>query len=249
MSDDPAAATAMTIVAAGLAALAVQVLLGRAGSGRLPSLAQQAALAPRELSPTLARAACALAGLAAWGVVGGVAGPVLAAAVVTLGPRGLARLSQSEDSEAVVARDLPLALDLLAACLIGGAVPAEAVQAVSAAVPGPCGDRLATVAARLAVGSDPAAAWRALGDGRGAAGAAARALCRAAIGGAPVASSVQRVADDARRQASAQAARAARRAGVLAVGPLGLCFLPAFLLLGVVPAVIGLATPLLRILA
>jgi hypothetical protein len=33
--------------------------------------------------------------------------------------------------------------------------------------------------------------------------------------------------------------------GVLAVLPLGACFLPAFVLLGVVPAVLGLAAPLL----
>ena len=66
-------------------------------------------------------------------------------------------------------------------------------------------------------------------------------MSRAAVGGAPVAAAVQQVAEDARREAAAAAERAARRAGVLAVGPLGLCFLPAFLLLGVVPAVIGLA--------
>jgi hypothetical protein len=32
-----------------------------------------------------------------------------------------------------------------------------------------------------------------------------------------------------------------RRAGVLAAAPLGLCFLPAFVLVGVVPVVTGLA--------
>jgi hypothetical protein len=33
----------------------------------------------------------------------------------------------------------------------------------------------------------------------------------------------------------------AQRAGVLVAGPLGLCFLPAFLVLGIAPVVIGLA--------
>lgn len=37
---------------------------------------------------------------------------------------------------------------------------------------------------------------------------------------------------------------APRRVGVLAVAPLGLCFLPAFVLLGIVPVVVGLAGPL-----
>ena len=38
----------------------------------------------------------------------------------------------------------------------------------------------------------------------------------------------------------------AERAGVLVTGPLGLCFLPAFLALGIVPVVVGLAGPLLE---
>jgi pilus assembly protein TadC len=158
------------------------------------------------------------------------------------------RLGTGDDEDELVARELPLALDLLAACLSGGAVTLDAVSAVAAAVDGPCGRRLAVVAARLAVGSPPAEAWSALGSDRGPAGAAARAMSRAAVGGAPVATAVQQVADDARREAAAAAERAARRAGVLAVGPLGLCFLPAFILLGVVPAVIGLAGPLLSTL-
>ncbi len=37
----------------------------------------------------------------------------------------------------------------------------------------------------------------------------------------------------------------AERAGVLIAGPLGLCFLPAFLCLGIVPVVLGLAGRLL----
>ncbi|MCU1621436.1 MAG: hypothetical protein JWL79_281, partial [Frankiales bacterium] len=58
-----------------------------------------------------------------------------------------------------------------------------------------------------------------------------------------------RVAADARRRQAVDAHRRAARAGVLAVLPLGACFLPAFVLLGVVPAVIGLAGPLLSSLA
>ncbi len=47
------------------------------------------------------------------------------------------------------------------------------------------------------------------------------------------------------RQASADAAETrSQRAGVLIVGPLALCFLPAFLCLGVIPVVVGLATRL-----
>ncbi|MCA1721019.1 MAG: type II secretion system F family protein, partial [Actinobacteria bacterium] len=73
---------------------------------------------------------------------------------------------------------------------------------------------------------------------------AARLLARAAEGGAPVADTVARLAQDARAVARAAGEQAARRVGVLVVAPLGLCFLPAFVLLGVVPVVLGLAGPL-----
>jgi pilus assembly protein TadC len=193
-------------------------------------------------------AVCALGGLAVWALVGGVLGALVGLALSALGPPWLAKLAAQEGDDALVARDLPLALDLLAACLAGGAVPQHAVQAVAEALPGPCGARLATVAARLAVGAPAGDAWQALGSDRGPAGAAARALARAASAGAPVATSVQRVAGQARLEAVARAERAARRAGVLVVAPLGLCFLPAFLLIGVVPAVLGLAIPAISLL-
>ncbi|MEO6880651.1 MAG: hypothetical protein ABI181_06810 [Mycobacteriaceae bacterium] len=53
-------------------------------------------------------------------------------------------------------------------------------------------------------------------------------------------------AAEQRAAAEDAAAAAAERAAVLVTGPLGLCFLPAFLCLGVVPVVLGLAAPVLR---
>jgi pilus assembly protein TadC len=151
------------------------------------------------------------------------------------------------DQRARLLADLPLVLDLLAACLAGGAPLPEAVHAVAAAVGGPAGRRLETVVSMLAVGAPPADAWAALGgtDVEDPLAPVARALARAADGGAPVAASVGRLAVDARAAARASGEQAARRVGVLVVAPLGLCFLPAFVLLGVVPVVVGLAAPLL----
>ena len=216
-----------------------------------------------------------MAGLALALLVTAPVGFVLGLAVGVGGPRLLRQLEprQVRQEAAQLARDLPLALDLLAACLSGGAALATSVRAVADAMPGLCGRRFGQVAAAIAVGSSPAEAWSALAAvdpavdpaghpaghhaGRLAGhraghhvdnpvgASAARALARAGEGGAPVAASVSRIAADARLQAAGRATEAARRAGVLAVGPLGLCFLPAFVLLGVVPAVVGLATPLL----
>jgi hypothetical protein len=240
------ATTALPVV---LGAAAAAVALTRAGPpdrvGRLLPRAEVVRPTRVGLSPLALRGAAVLAGPALWLVVGGPPGLVLGALAAGAGPRLLGRLDDDAGDGAAVAADLPLALDLLAACLAGGASTPAAVGAVAGAVPGACGERFARVAAALAVGSPPPEAWRALGDGAGPDGAAARALARAADGGAPVAASVLRIAGDARREATARAERAARRAGVLAVGPLGLCFLPAFLLIGVVPAVVGLAGPLL----
>jgi pilus assembly protein TadC len=63
--------------------------------------------------------------------------------------------------------------------------------------------------------------------------------------GAPLADMVAAVADDQRRRRRWSAEAAARRAGVQAVGPLVLCFLPAFVLLGVVPVVLSIAAEVL----
>ncbi|MGP4109408.1 type II secretion system F family protein [Streptomyces sp. 4N509B] len=139
---------------------------------------------------------------------------------------------------------LPLATELLAACLAAGAAPREAADAVGSALGGPVGDGLRRAAAELRLGGDPATVWQGFGQLPGAA-ALARRLELAHTGGAPVAELVaaEAVAVRARRLRSAQAR--ARRAAVYVTGPLGLCFLPSFLLLGVAPVVLGLARELL----
>lgn len=232
-----------------LAAAAGVLLLRPSASGRL-GVVLPAPLPPARPRSVLRTAVFVLAGVALAFVVGGVVGPLLALALLVVGPRVVERLDDTEDDDdengALLTAQLPLALELLAACLSGGAPLRSAVEAVRDAVPGPCGQRLARVAAALAVGTPEEEAFRALGQDRGPAGSAARALARAAEGGIPVAGAVARVAAEARRTAAAEAERRAKRAGVQAVGPLATCFLPAFVLLGVVPTVVGLATPVLR---
>jgi pilus assembly protein TadC len=74
----------------------------------------------------------------------------------------------------------------------------------------------------------------------------ARAFIRSDSTGAPIAETVTAVADDQRLAARWSAEAAARRAGVLAVGPLALCFLPAFVLTGVVPVIVAVASDVLE---
>lgn len=201
---------------------------------------------PRTVPPLLA---CGVAASAAALLVGGSLGLLLGLVAVLVGPPLLGRLEPGQvraDRRRLVA-DLPRTLDLLSACLAGGAETGRAATAVARAVGGPCGARLDAVATALALGTAATDAWRRLSgdDPNDPLAAVARLLSRAADGGAPVAETVARLADDARADSRSVAEQAARRVGVLVVAPLGLCFLPAFFLLGVVPVILGLAGPVL----
>ena len=221
-------------------------LAGRTSTPRLRALAPPPPRSQRDgPSSALIRGVCLLAGGVLFLLLGGIPGAVLGVAVAGAGPSLLGRLDATEDDGPQLAAQLPLALDLLGACLAGGSTLHDAVGAVAEAMPGPVGDRLLRVQAGLLVGASPAEASRALGTERGPAGNAARALTRSAEGGAPVALAVGRVAADARRAAASEATARARKAGVTATAPLGACFLPAFLLIGVLPTVIGLAGSLI----
>lgn len=171
--------------------------------------------------------------------VGGWVGVLLAAAAGFICERGLRRLDSGRRIVAEAeAADLPLAADLLAVALRGGAPLVQAVNAVADALPGALGDRLARVARMLALGATPDQAWRELWPVPG-----ARRLVRAVIAsaehGGALAAALTRLADDLRADRLITADAAARRAGVLIVLPLGLCFLPAFMLAGLVPVIVA----------
>ncbi|MGW7285289.1 type II secretion system F family protein [Streptomyces sp. NPDC054847] len=144
-----------------------------------------------------------------------------------------------------VARQLPLAADLMAACISAGAGPREAAEAVGESLGGPVGGRLARTAAQLRLGAEPAPAWGCFGEIPGAE-PLAHCLERADSTGAPAAAPVSRLAERFRAERARAVAGRGRRAQVLITAPVGLCFLPAFLAVGVAPVVIGLAGGLLH---
>lgn len=139
-----------------------------------------------------------------------------------------------------VAAELPSAADLLATCLSSGAPPVDALQTVAEATFGPLADRLRQVAGALRLGADATDAWGLVSRSDPLA-PLARAFIRSDRTGAPIAETVTAAAADQRRVARWAAEAAARRAGVLAVGPLAVCFLPAFVLIGVVPVIVAVA--------
>ncbi len=142
-----------------------------------------------------------------------------------------------------IRRDLPHLVTLLSAALRSGAAPGEAVLVVASALPGPAADRLVVAGSRLALGADPVTVWSALRE-EPALAPLGRTLARAHETGAPVTAAVDRLAEDLARLARAEVEDRARAVGVKAAVPLGLCLLPAFVLIGIVPLVAGLMTTL-----
>lgn len=189
----------------------------------------------RLLWAVLAGAGCAafLGGPAA-PVAGLVVGVVVWAVAGRVEPRS-ERLHREE-----VRRDLPHVVTLLGAGLRAGSAPGAAVDLACRALPGPAADRLRPVAVRLALGADPAVVWGALAEDP-ALGPLGRTMARTHRTGAPVVAAVDRLGEDLARQSRAEVEDRARAVGVRAAVPLGVCLLPAFLLLGIVPLVAGLA--------
>lgn len=187
----------------------------------------------------------ALTGVGAYAFVGGRAGPV---AAVVAGAAAWVAIGRAEPAEVrrrreAVRRDLPYVVELFAATLRGGAAPGDGIAVVCGALPGPAAERLSGVAARLSLGLDPVQVWSSLADDPQL-GRLGRTLARAQASGAPVVAAVERLADDLARAGRAEAEERARAVGVKAAVPLGLCLLPAFILVGIVPLVVALLADL-----
>ncbi|MFH8805033.1 type II secretion system F family protein [Streptomyces sp. NPDC017936] len=177
---------------------------------------------------------------AGWVLGGGVAGLVAGVIGAVVLGRCRRRQRTAAAGSGAAARQLPLAADLLAACIAAGAGPVAAAQAVGEALGGPVGDGLARGAAEVRLGGEPACAWGRLAEAPGTA-ALARLLERADVSGLPAAGPVARLAADARAEWARAGTVRARRAAVMVTAPVGLCFLPAFIAVGIAPVVIGLA--------
>jgi Flp pilus assembly protein TadB len=184
--------------------------------------------------------AAVLVALGTTAVVGGASGLALGVVLGIVMWRFIGRMEAPAERRRRerLARDLPDVVDLMAACLMAGLSPSAAVERVSAAVDRPMAEELWSVTARLRLGVDPIRVWTELGA-HPQLGPLGRCVARAAESGASVADAMRRLADDQRRSSRAEVEGAARAVGVKAAVPLGLCLLPAFVLVGVVPVVAG----------
>ncbi|MBB2945077.1 Flp pilus assembly protein TadB [Actinoplanes lutulentus] len=228
-------------VVAGCVLLAgVLLVLPRPGAGRRLRRVSVAAEKPAGDGRRSRMLLSVLAGLGvvvfignAWGVPMGL--------LAALGAERALRRRESPRSRRERQRalaDLPLGADLLAAALRAGAPVDRAAAAVADALGGPLGTRLERVSRSLRLGASSSEAWSCLSDVSGAERLVAAAIRSSASGGA-LAGALERLAVDLRSDRTVAAEAAAQRAGVLIVLPLGLCFLPAFLLAGLVPVLVA----------
>lgn len=226
-------------------------VLCAAGAGALalpvrPTL--RAGRPPDEAGPPVAgwlhRHRLLWSGLAGLGALLFLQGPAAAVVAVGVAAATWAVIGRAEPAavrrrRAEVRRDLPHVVELFGATLRAGAAPGDGVALVAAALPGAAADRLAVAAARLAIGLDPVQVWEGLADDPEL-GRLGRTLARAQASGSPVVASVERLADELAQAARAETEDRARAVGVKAALPLGLCLLPAFVLIGIVPLVVAL---------
>ena len=115
----------------------------------------------------------------------------------------------------------------------------RALEAVGEAVGGADGERLTRVSVELLLGAPWSAAWAGTSDGLR---PVAECLEAAWVHGAAPGPALRARAGVIRRDRRRDAREAAGRLGVHLVLPLGLCFLPAFVLLGLVPVMVSLAS-------
>jgi pilus assembly protein TadC len=173
-------------------------------------------------------------------VVGGAAG----FGVGLVAAFAVAGLPARQPRSRIAVDDVPVVIDLIAGCLDAGAGLPEALDAAAVAAGEVLQATCTAVAASLRAGVPPAEAWQPWLEDPWLA-PVARTAVRTAVTGAAAAEDYRRTANRLRSRRQAAATHRVHQASVWIVVPLGLCFLPAFVLVAVVPLVIGLL-PALR---
>jgi pilus assembly protein TadC len=201
--------------------------------------------APPLIRRTLVSMACALGlGLAGVRMNSGhgviwlisLAVPVFGVAVVLalgwLEPRSARRRRQQLITE------VPQTLELLAACLAAGLPVRTACAAVVQSFDGAVADDLGQVLSLMDLGVADAEAWRTLHD-HPQLGLAAADLSRSVESGTSTVEGLQHHAAAGREARRGALQVRARAVGVRSVLPMMMCFIPSFMLLGIVPAVVS----------
>jgi hypothetical protein len=138
--------------------------------------------------------------------------------------------------------DPTVLLELLGAALRAGAGVPRALHAAGSAVGGLDGEALVRVSDALRLGADWDTAWR---DAPHRLSPVRRGLRGAWVDGAAPGEALRAAAEELRHERRSASRTAAARLGVRLVLPLGACFLPAFVLVGLVPVLLALGVDLM----
>lgn len=152
------------------------------------------------------------------------------------GPPGRSRKEASEEG----LRDTAMMLELIGAMLDAGSGIGRALELVAASAAPEYRRSLRPVVAALAIGADWETAWRTSEVRTPELQALRQALGFAALTGAPSSAILYAQAARLRRERFRAAEKRAAALGVRLVVPLGLCSLPAFICLGVVPVLLAM---------
>jgi Flp pilus assembly protein TadB len=240
----------MVVLAAVLASLAAALALSGGARSRLPAKpAATAAGVPRDRGTGTdggrhrwRLVAAAGAGLGVVLLLPGVAAApaaVVVAGVVWWRSAGWESAAVRRRRE-LLEGQLPHVVDLMVAALAAGAAPGAAVARVVDVAESPVAEELRGYASRLSLGADPVTVWRSLAA-HPQLGRLGATLLRSAESGAQVTGALTRLAEELRSRRRADVETRVRQVEVKAAVPLGVCLLPSFVLLGVVPLVAGSA--------
>ncbi|WP_265520322.1 type II secretion system F family protein [Oerskovia flava] len=138
--------------------------------------------------------------------------------------------------------EIGVLLELLGAAVRAGTSVPRALEAVGVAVDGPDGTALRRAGAALVLGASWATAWDGAPPRLAVVG---RALRPAWEHGAAPGDALRTAGEQLRQERQAAARQAAARLAVHLVLPLGTCFLPAFVLIGLLPVLVSLGGGLL----
>lgn len=177
------------------------------------------------------------AGLGVAVLMGGLWGAVLGV-LVGVGARiGLGMVpADGSDDDVELARQMPDAVDCLAACLAAGAPLWSSITGVAEAFGDPLQQVLGRCVQRRDMGSGAEQTFEPLTQ-HPALAPVGRVLVRSSESGSALGAALLSCADQLRDERAAVLDRKARAVGVKSVGPLGVCFLPSFVILAVVPIV------------
>lgn len=171
-----------------------------------------------------------------------IASPILAvgAAAAVMVTRRLTRLRRAQRRRREMVADYPEALDLIVLSIRAGYLPAEAIIEIVPHLPASLRPAFITVGDSMRHGTRFADALGELGSRLGpVTQPLVDSLSSADRYGLPLAPVLERLAFDARQQRRRDAEAAARELPVRLAAPLVVCTLPSFVLLGIVPLLLG----------